>query len=376
MTIWDSGSYEKEKFRKDEVIATFHGERLEGRYALFQTDGKNWMIHRMDPPLDPTASGMPEKIEPMLAKLGPLPKADSDYGYEVKWDGVRAICFSDHGHVRLQNRNLRDCSTQYPEVKRIGRALRSNRVVLDGEVVALDEAGRPDFGLLQRRMHLGSASAVRQRVKDTPVTYMIFDLLYLNGHSTMPLPYEQRRSLLEQLELEGPHWRTPAYRAGDGAVMLDASAEQGLEGIVAKRLDSDYRPGARGGAWIKVKNHLEQEFVVGGWLPGKGRRSKSIGSLALGYYENRELIYAGNVGTGFSDELLVELKSDLEKLRTGESPFSGRQPPKQTVFVAPELVAQVEFGEWTRDRTIRHPTFKGMRDDKNPQDVVLETADA
>ena len=266
--------------------------------------------------------------------------------------------------------------TQYPEVKRIGRALRSNRVVLDGEVVALDEDGKPDFGLLQRRMHLGAASAVRARVKDTPVTYMIFDLLYLNGHSTMALPYEQRRSLLEQLELDGPSWRVPAYRRGDGAAMLEASAQQGLEGIVAKRLDSDYRPGSRGGAWVKVKNHAEQEFVVGGWLPGKGRRSASIGSLALGYYRDGELVYAGNVGTGFSDEMLDRVTGLLEPLQAGESPFSGRQPPKEAVFVRPELVAQVEFAEWTRDMTIRHPSFKGLRDDKDPQEVVLETADA
>jgi bifunctional non-homologous end joining protein LigD len=377
MVIWDSGSYDAEKFRKDEVIATFNGERMSGKYALFQTDGKNWMIHRMDPPLDPTAEAMPETIKPMLAKLGSLPGGDDGFGYEVKWDGVRVVCFSDSGHVRLQNRNLRDCSAQYPEIKPIGRALRSTRAVLDGEVVALDERGKPDFGLLQRRMHLASEAAVRQRRGDTPVTYMIFDLLYLNGHSTTALPYAERRKLLEQLDLDGPGWRVPAaYQAGEGQALLAASKQQGLEGIVAKRLAGSYEPGVRSASWIKIKNHAEQEFVVGGWLPGQGRRGATVGSLALGYYEHGELVYAGNVGTGFTDQMLSSLARLLEPLGTGESPFSGRQPPKETVFVQPQLVARVEFAEWTRQGTIRHPSFKGLLDDRNPQEVVLETAES
>jgi bifunctional non-homologous end joining protein LigD len=148
--------------------------------------------------------------------------------------------------------------------------------------------------------------------------------------------------------------------------------EQDLEGVVAKRLGSPYVVGGRPGTWLKVKNHLRQEFVIGGWLPGKGARETTIGSLALGYYDESRLRYAGNVGTGFTEQSLAELKRLLEPLRTGESPFEGRQPPKETVFVRPALVAEVEFGEWTRTKTVRHPSFKGIRDDKDPRDVILE----
>jgi len=218
-----------------------------------------------------------------------------------------------------------------------------------------------------------SPAAIKRRVADTPVVFMIFDLLCLDGHSTMPLPYRQRREVLDNLDIEGPNWKISSYHVGDGRAMLDASKAQGLEGVIAKGLESPYVPGARTGTWVKVKNHLEQEFVVGGWLPGKGARSASIGSLALGYYdEEGGLKYAGNVGTGFTEQMLAEVQRLLEPLRIDTSPFDGRQPPKQTVFVQPELVAEVEFGEWTRTGTVRHPSFKGLRDDKDAREVILE----
>jgi len=371
--IWDAGTYEPHKFRSDEVIVTLHGKRVEGKYAIFKTRGKNWMIHRMDPPADPGEEPMPEKVKPMLARLGDLPAEDSDWGFEIKWDGVRAIFYSEAGHVRIESRNLRDVTAQYPELRALGRELGSHRLVLDGEIVALDERGLPNFGRLQPRMHVTSPAAIKRRVADTPIVYMVFDLLHLDGHSTMPLPYRQRREVLDKMDLDGPNWKLSAYHAGDGEPMLEASKTQGLEGVVAKRLDSPYVPGARNGNWIKVKNHLEQEFVVGGWLPGKGARSASLGSLALGYYDDEgKLKYAGNVGTGFTEQMLAELQRLLEPLRTDKSPFEGRQPPKQTVFARPELVAEVRFGEWTRTGTVRHPSFKGLRDDKDPRDVILE----
>jgi bifunctional non-homologous end joining protein LigD len=372
--IWDSGTYEAHKFRKDEVIVTLHGKRVEGKYAIFQTKGKNWMIHRMDPPADPGEEPMPEKVKPMLARLvDKLPADDKDWAYEIKWDGVRAIYYSEAGHVRIESRNLRDVTAQYPELRALGRELGSHRIVLDGEIVALDERGLPNFGRLQPRMHLTSPAAIRRRVADTPIVYMVFDLLHLDGHSTMPLTYGQRRDVLDKLGIDGPNWKLSGYHAGDGSAMLEASKEQGLEGVIAKRLDSPYKPGVRNGSWLKIKNHLRQEFVIGGWLPGKGVRSTSIGSLALGYHDEAgKLKYAGNVGTGFTEQTLAELKRLLQPLVTGESPFDGRQPPKTTVFVRPELVGEVEFGEWTRTWTVRHPSFKGLRDDKDPKEVILE----
>jgi bifunctional non-homologous end joining protein LigD len=372
MTVWDQGTYEREKFRDDEVIATFHGERLRGRYALFRTRGDDWMIHRMDPPDDEAYEPMPERLTPMLARTGPLPRDDHAYGYEVKWDGIRALLFSDAGHVRLQGRNFTDFTPRYPELRELGRALGAQRLILDGEVVAFDEQGRPSFERLQSRMHLASDSAVRRRMRDTPVTYVIFDLLYANGHSTLSLSYAERRELLERLELEGPAWRTPAYHPGEGRALLDATAAQGVEGIVAKRLDSTYEPGRRSSGWTKVKNVSAQDVVIGGYTPGAGRRGGQVGALAIGYRDGERLVYAGKVGTGFTETTLALLAKELEPLRRADSPFDGRQPPKDTQFVEPRLVASVEFREWTRSGTLRAPSFKGLRPDKDPEEVVRE----
>jgi bifunctional non-homologous end joining protein LigD len=374
--IWDSGTYETHKFRDSEVMVTFHGERLQGKFVLFQTKGKNWMIHRMDPP-DPGHEPMPDRIVPMMARLAKLPRDDSNWAYEIKWDGVRAVCYCEGGRIVLTSRNLRDVTSQYLELRGLGRALGSREAVLDGEVVAFDEDDRPNFGILQRRMHVGSESTVRRLMKTIPVVYLIFDVLYLDGRSTMDLPYEERRKLLEDLALEGSHWRTPSYHVGDGAAMVEASREQGLEGVIAKQLGSRYEPGRRSGAWLKVKNRPSQEVVVGGWLPGQGRREDRIGSLAVGYYEGDELRYAGQVGTGFKEGDLVRLADLLTPLRRKASPFSGsRQPPKGVVFAEPKLVVEVEFANWTRTNTLRAPAYKGIRDDKDPQDVVLEREEA
>jgi bifunctional non-homologous end joining protein LigD len=373
MTIWDQGTYEAEKFRDDEVIATFPGERVHGRYALFRTRETDWMIHRMDPPEDPDYEPFPNTgLRPMLARSGKLPPREEQFGFEVKWDGIRTILFSDHGHVELRGRNGSDFTPRYPEVRELARALGSRRIVLDGEVVALDEQGRPSFERLQSRMHLGSDSAVRRRMRDIPATYVIFDLLYLDGHTTMGLSYEERRQLLERLDLEGPAWRTPAYHRGEGRALPAATKELGIEGVVAKKLDCPYTPGARASHWIKVKNVHTQDVVIGGWTPGEGGRSTSLGSLAVGVMEDEDLVYAGKVGTGFTEQTLALLKRELEPLGRDTSPFDGRQPPKGTVFVEPRLVAHVEFREWTKSGTLRAPSFKGLRPDVSPQECVRE----
>ena len=203
MKIWDRGTYETHKWRDDEVMITFHGERLHGRYVLFRTDGKNWMIHRMDPPEDPDREPMPERIEPMLARTGPLPARRRRWAYEIKWDGVRAIGYVEGGRLRLASRNGRDITPRYPELRELGRALAGHEAVLDGEVVAFDADGRPSFQRLQGRMHLTSEHAVRRLAQSEPVAYMIFDLLWLDGHSLMDLPYTERREKLLELGLQG-----------------------------------------------------------------------------------------------------------------------------------------------------------------------------
>lgn len=375
VTQWDAGTYETEKWEERKVVVRLSGSRVEGRYALFQTRGKNWMIHRMDPPLA-DREPLPERIEPMKATLGKLPRDDSDWAFEIKWDGVRAIALCRTGQVSLQSRTLRDITRQYPEIAQIALELEGREAALDGELVALGEDGRPSFQRLQGRMHLASEAEVRKRRADVPVTYIIFDLLHLDGQSLLGLPYEERRERLAGLGLNGESWRTPAFHRGDGKGMLEVSKAQGLEGVVAKRLGSSYRPGKRGRDWLKIKNVRSQEVVIGGWLPGKGRREGEIGSLLIGYNEgkgdDRRLRFAGKVGTGFGDEELRMLGGLLRPLRRDQSPFEGRQPQKGSIFAQPKLVAEVEFAEWTNAGTMRHPSYKGLRDDKPPEAVIRE----
>jgi len=386
--LWDRGIYEPEKFNENEVMVTLHGERVWGKYVLFWTDGKNWMIHRMDSPQDPSREPMPSRVEPMLAKPGGLPRNDEDHAFEIKWDGVRAIAYVQGGRVHVESRNLLDITKQYPEFAELGKAVGAMELVLDGEIVAFDEVGKPSFSTLQQRMGLTSESVVRRRMWDVPVRYMIFDVLYMEGHSTMGLSYRDRRKLLESLELRGPWWDTPVAHVGDGEAMQEAARAQGLEGLVAKRLDSPYYPGKRTSCWIKVKFQVAQEFVVGGWTPGEGSRSSSAGALLLGVHDiSREeaqetgrpqrLLYAGKVGTGFSEQLLAELgprlKPRLKTMEIDRSPFAAGALPRGSRFVRPELVAQVDFTEWTSGGIVRHPSFKGFRPDKEPGEVVRET---
>src|SRR5882757_8852595 len=252
---------------------------------------------------------MPSRLEAMLAKPGEVPESGSgEWAYEIKWDGIRALGYADRGQWSMLSRRLEDVSARYPELGGIAEALRDHSAVLDGEVVALDAEGRPRFQLIQSRMGLSSPGAVRARMKEQPVDYVIFDLIHLDGHRVRDLPYLQRRELLEALGLDGPRWRTPDYRTEGGPDLLEAARRQGLEGIVAKRTDSPYRPGKRTGEWIKTRVWRRQEFVIGGYIPGEGSRAKRVGSLLVGYYDRRRselgkgekqyLHFAGGVGSG------------------------------------------------------------------------------
>ena len=370
--VWDSGTYDCEKWEPKKIIVTFHGERLQGRYALFQAGSpKDWMIHRMDPPADPTREPMPERLVPMLAKLGDLPTAGERHGFEIKWDGIRAITYYEPGRFRLESRNLNDITAQYPELRRLGRQLGSRDTVLDGEIVAFDERGRPSFERLQQRMHLTRDAEIRRRAEAVPVKYMLFDVLYLEGHSVMSRSYEERRELLESMGLEGPAWQTPRYHRGQGAALLDASAQQGLEGVVAKRLDSRYAAGQRSSSWIKVKNKQRTKLVIGGWLPEKDRPDR-LGALLVGYYDPEDRFrFAGRAGTGWDAKERARLERLLKDLARERSPFEGKRPPRGARHVEPRLVAEIEFTEWTNEQILRHPSYKGLVD-KEPEAIVLE----
>jgi bifunctional non-homologous end joining protein LigD len=377
MTVWDQGTYELEKWSDSKVMIEFHGERLRGRYALFRAGKaeKDWMIHRIDPP-EHEADPFPERLVPMLAKLAPLPAKDSEWAVEVKWDGVRALAYCRPGRLELETRNLNVVTSSYPEIRRLSRRLGARDALLDGELVAFDEEGRPSFERLQQRIHQTADAVVRRRMKSHPVTYVIFDLLYLDGRNLIDEPYTARREALEGLGLEGESWQTPGYSVGRATELLAASAAQQLEGIVLKRLDSRYAPGKRNGSWLKVKNLGRQEFVIGGWLPGEGRRQNSLGALLLGYHEEGgdgedELRYAGRVGTGFSAEDLTNLVKRLRPLARESNPF-GRRGPRGANYVEPQLVAEIEFRELTKEGLIRHGSFKGLREDKPAAAVALE----
>ena len=316
---------------------------------------------------------MPRGLVPMLATPATLPKDESGWAFEIKWDGVRGLSYIEGGQFHMESRNLKDFTPRYPEVWPLADQLGGRDAILDGEVVAFDDKGRPSFGVLQNRMHLANPAEVRQRMADTPVLYVIFDVLWLDGDSLMKRPYTERRAVLEELGLSGPAWRSSTWQDGGGAELIEAAHAQGLEGVVAKRLDGTYEPGLRSKKWLKIKVKLEQEMVVGGWMPGGGNREGRLGALLLGYYEGDDLRFAGRVGTGFSFKTLASVGEQLAALARDTSPFSDPVPYREAHFVEPELVAQVEFSEWTHLNTLRHPVFKGLRDDKPARAVVRET---
>ena len=377
VSIWDRGTYETHKWQMDgpkqEVMITLHGERLNSRYVLFQTDGSNWMIHRMSPPDNPDREPMPERIVPMLAKVASaLPSPDRGWAYEFKWDGARAVVFSEPGSVRVVSRTQEDITRRYPELRGLAGALGPQEAVLDGEIVALAADKVPRFEQLQQRIGLTSEADIRRKMKEVPVHFFAYDLLYLDGRSLMALPYLERRKRLQALGLSGPAWQTPENQVGHGAAMLEASRTAGLEGIVAKRVDSPYEEGRRSQNWLKIKNRHRQELVIGGWMEGEGKREGFPGALLVGYWDSDRFTYAGRVGTGFTDATLARLAGLLAPLERGESPFSTGHPPSGAHFVEPRLVGEFEFAEWTRGGQVRAGAYKGLREDKDPREVVRE----
>ncbi|HWE68468.1 MAG TPA: non-homologous end-joining DNA ligase [Acidimicrobiales bacterium] len=375
VTIWDQGTYDLEKWRDNEVMVVLHGAKVSGRYVLFPTNGKNWMIHRMDPApagIEP----MPAGFRPMLAVPGTLPPDDEGWAYEIKWDGIRAIVLIEGGRAKLQNRRGVDITGTFPELHGIGGFLGSRPAVLDGEIVALGEDGRPSFNRLQHRLHLVEAREIARRAKDLPTIYVAFDLLYLDGHLLLNQTYDERRQQLESLQLSGDSFITAdSFRDVKGTDILRATAERGLEGVVAKRRDSQYQEGKRQPQWLKIKNVRTQEVVVGGWTEGQGERKGSLGALLLGLPEKDGLRYAGKVGTGFTSadrEKLLELFRARTRKR---SPFTEPLSPAEGAdahFIRPDLVGEVRFSEWTADGRLRHPSWRGLRQDKRPEEVVKE----
>jgi bifunctional non-homologous end joining protein LigD len=369
VAIWDHGSYETLKWTPGEVKVVLHGQRVTGGYVLFQTRGNQWMIHRERQPL-------PSGIRPMLAVTGAAPHDKQDWALEMKWDGVRALACIERGQVRLMSRTERDITVTYPELAGLGAATTHKQLLLDGEIVVFGAGGWPEFEALQPRMHVSSAAQAAMLAGQTPVTYLVFDLLQLDGRPLLDLGYQDRRALLDELKLAGPYWQTPpSFPGEDFEAVRGVSVEHGMEGVVAKRLDSKYAPGIRTDNWRKIKNLRSQEAVVAGYKPGKGNRAGQLGSLLIGVNDSSGLVYAGHVGTGFSADTLRMLGDKLRPLRRADSPFDGPVPPEHArpaVWVEPRLVVEVSFDRWTKAGRMRAPVYKGLRDDVDPADVVRE----
>lgn len=290
-------------------------------------------------------------VPPMKAGLGRLPSNDDDWAYEIKYDGYRTLAFVDDGHVRLQSTNLHDVTATYPELRELPTGVHAGTAILDAEFVVLDDDGRPRFDLVQRH--------------ERPGALYIFDVLHVDGHDTVGLPYEDRRRLLEQLVEPGDSWLVPAHRVGDGAALLAATDEQGLEGVMAKRLGSTYVPGKRSPNWRKIKNRRRADVVIGGFTTGDGNRASTFGSLLVGLPQGDSLVFAGGVGTGFDQHTLEALHRRLADLRIDTCPFDPAPPAayrRHARWVDPQLVATIELAEFTNDGLVRHASFVELVD--------------
>lgn len=314
----------------------------------------------------------------MLATLGTFDalRTDVDWCFELKWDGVRAVAYIDAGEVTLLSRTEADMTVTYPELHPLGRALAGHSAVLDGEIVTLDKSGLPSFRRLQQRMHVADAPTARARARRDPAVLLLFDVMVLDGRSLLRNPYTDRRLVLEALGLTSAAWQTPPTFASSGDDAVAFSRERRMEGVIAKRSDSAYTPGRRSPDWVKIKNLRTQEVVIGGWAPGRGRRSGTIGALLLGIPGDSGLEYVGKVGTGFSDGALRELHSRLSASAASASPFRSVPNPigYDARWVVPDLVGEVAFAQWTADGRMRHPTWRGLRPDKHPSQVTKESA--
>ncbi|GAB3928061.1 ATP-dependent DNA ligase [Microlunatus endophyticus] len=422
--IFDSGTYELEKWRDGrEVIAILNGTKPGGvgsgcKIALIHTGGRggqpenHWLMHLMaGSPAEPKPAtdeelralheqaerdesmvwhsdrkddqiaqepDFPPEIKPMLASTtDSIDFTDpAEWAYEMKWDGVRAICYLAAGRAKIMSRRGLDVTANYPEIADALPGIDVQDAILDGEIVALDENGRPSFSRLQNRINLSSPADVARARRQTAVQLVVFDVPYLNGKSLVKHSYDDRRAELEKL-ITGGRIQLPPSFEGDLEAAEIASKSLGMEGLVAKRRGSTYQPGSRARTWIKIKNFRTQEVVIGAWRPGNGRRATTVGSVLVGIPidgDHHRLRYIGRVGSGFSD---AELERITELFASMEQPEPTlvdvpRLDARDAHWIEPELVGEVTYAEWTDDGRMRFPVWRGFRPDKSPEDVVVE----
>jgi bifunctional non-homologous end joining protein LigD len=371
--LFDLGTYEPLEVADGKLTVRLHGSRYHGaEYHLFRTRDRDWLVILKGKVSLPQPAP-PPTYEPMMAVLTAEPFDDDGWLFEVKWDGHR--CLANLGtSTRLTSRTRRDMTAQFPELIDMHRQLAARNAVVDGEIVALDRDGRPSFERMQDRFHRTPEELARNKGR-VPVQFLAFDLLWLDGQPLLELPLHERRARLEEVLVETRDVRLSQVVEGAGTAFFEQVKALQLEGIVAKRADSCYRPGTRSHDWRKIKALCLQDCVIVGWTPGKGGRAATLGSLLLAVYDDGRLRYAGNVGTGFTHAFLADLLDRLQELQVPKPMFEGFEGtprPRGARFVRPELVCEVEYLRWTEDSKLRASSFKGLRPDKPPTDARRE----
>ncbi len=376
--IFDRGAYEVLEQADGKLSIRLSGARVRGVYHLNRTrhgDGKDeWVVLLAKDERPPPDDSPP--LSPMLATLETEAFDDDRWLFEPKWDGVRALAYCAE-ETMLVSRSGRNMTTVYPELSRLHEQMVARDAIVDGEIVAMDK-GRPSFERLQGRMNLQSAGDIEKAVKSIPVALILFDIIYLDGRSLINTPLETRKDLLAELVVASSVVEVSPFVKAEGRALSEASRAQNLEGIVAKKLGSPYRPGKRTREWLKIKTVFEADVVIGGWSPGEGERSDTFGALLVGAYADEGLRFLGAVGTGFSDRALRDLMPELRDGSQPASPFAGNTKQlstgrfgktiKNPQWIRPEIVARVEFRELTSGDRLRAPSFKGLRSDKGPHE--------
>lgn len=374
--IFDRGEYELIERNDERLTFRLDGERQAGIWHLVHTgveDGKDQWLAIMSEDQRPPGDE-PPPAEPMLAMLTEGPFDDPEWIFEPKWDGIRAIAVCG-AETRLISRNERNITVAYPELHNLHEQAVALDAMLDGEVVAFDE-GVPSFQRLQQRMHLRDEARIEKIATRIPVTFIVFDLLYIDGADLTDHPLEERRRILEDSIVPSERIQVSPIVEGDGVALFQAAGQQGLEGIMAKRLSSRYRPGARSRDWLKVKITFDADVIIVGWTEGEGRRTGSLGSLVMAVYEGEELRYVGNVGTGFDRHSLDDTLKRLTDLEESAPPFvaeelRSRPELRRAHWVTPSLVAKVEHRQLTSAGRLRAPSFQGFREDKDPSECTF-----
>jgi bifunctional non-homologous end joining protein LigD len=373
--IFDSGTYEMVGRSDDRITFRLEGDRLTGVWHLVHTglkDGKDQWLAIMSEDLRQPGDD-PPPADPMLATLTADAFDDPEWVFEPKWDGIRAIAVCSD-ETRLISRNDRDITVAYPELRRLDNHVVALDATLDGEIVAFD-GGIPSFQKLQQRMHLRDERRIEQMASKVPVAYIVFDLLYIDGKDLTHQPWQARRKVLEEVLVPSERIQLSPVTEGEGVALFQAAAEQGLEGIMAKRRASPYKPGARSRDWLKVKIVFDADVVVVGWTEGEGQRAGTLGSLVMAVFDGDELRYVGNVGTGFNRDTLADALERLAALAETEPPFStqvlrSRAELRRAHWVTPSLVIRVEHRQLTSAGRLRAPSFQGFREDKTPSECT------